>query len=109
MSLEEIIVAIMACLWAGLFFVERAARKSSRLGEYAWLARAIRPLILCCMFAHFYLLSSGAFIGIYRPWNWALGIAVICLGLLLSVRVFLRRRQVQNGFQSGRINAEGGD
>jgi protein-S-isoprenylcysteine O-methyltransferase Ste14 len=99
--MEELFVIIFVCLYASLFFVEAAARKHTRLGQYAWFAHALRPLL--------FFGGIGAlviFVGTDwdNPfWERIAGIACFLAGAWLFVRATCHRKQIQTDLESGRI------
>ena len=103
MKAGEFLIIVLLCVWVSLTYVERAARSARWIGKYAWLAWAVRPLLMWGALGFSYLiLVPHANDAKNRFWTWAMGIGFLFLGLALSIRAVRRRRQIQAEFESGK-------
>jgi hypothetical protein len=103
----EPLVIIFICLWAFLFFVEAAACKHTRLGRYAWVAHALRPLLFFSGIGAFLIFAGTDWDN--RFWEWIAGIVFFLAGVGLFVRATCHRKQIQTDLESGRMRPGGVD
>jgi hypothetical protein len=97
----KIVAIVLLVLWVLLYCVESSARKRNFLAKYAWLARAAKHLL--------FFTGLGAFLILYgtdwnnRPWEVTIGAVFILIGLALSIRTCVHRKQIQQGLETGML------
>ena len=97
----EIAVAVFLALWVALYGVETAARRSAKLGGYAWAARAAKQSLFFGGMGLFLILAGTDWHN--RPWEIAVGTVLILIGLALSSWTCINRRRIQEGLKTGKI------
>ena len=97
----EAIVGISLAAWTALYFIEASARKRSRFSRYAWLARGLRYLIVGSGIGAFLIVAGTDW---KKPaYEVPIGIVCILLGVGAVVRCVVKRREIQRGLESGKI------
>jgi protein-S-isoprenylcysteine O-methyltransferase Ste14 len=97
----ETVFIVLLVVWVLLYYVESSARKKTYLAKHAWLARATKHLL--------FFAGIGLFLIQYgtdwnnRRWEVTIGMAFILIGLLLSIRTCVHRKQIQQGLGNGTV------
>ena len=97
----EIVTILGVCLLGVFYLAEAGARKGTRLGRYAWLAHALHLLLFPLVMG---LWLRGFILNEWQSslWGWIAAVLSILVGVALTIRTVLNRRDVQRDFESGK-------
>jgi hypothetical protein len=97
----ELLVAVFCVLYVSLYYVESAALKGKLQVRYGWLAYSFQPIV--------FFFGVGLFIILVGTdwrsplWELAAGLLLICIGMVLTVRSLLKKKEIEAKFRSGEI------
>ena len=98
--MTELVFIFILVICVSLYYVESAAK----MGQYAWLAYTIRPIIFFSGLGLIFFLGTD----LESPiWEFIVGLFCIIVGIVLGIRRVLRKKEIQEKLKSGEIKPSG--
>jgi len=98
----EFVLAIFVGLFFGLYYVEKYACEGKIKVSYGWLAYSLRPILFCCALDCLVIFRKGSDLQ-STFWKLIVGLSIILIGIVLSVRFLRKRKEIEDRFRAGKI------
>ena len=88
-----------------MYYIEKFARDGKLKVYYGWLAYSFRPILFFCALGLLIIFIGTDWKSPF--WELIAGLALILIGIVLSVRSLRKRKDIKDKFRAGEIEPGG--